>query len=194
MVPPQDSTFVCIGSTLYITPMRVITSVLPLLLAAATISCAVTGDPDRALSASDRQAIATAVERRLRDATDLGAGGDVVARMLSLYPDSGRVVSASAGHVTTDRDSLAGSVTHFWEYIGQNMRDPEWRWGPMQVDVLGPDAAVVTATYRIPHLTPRGEPHVIGGAWTAVFVRRGASWVVIQEHLSDTPGPLSPTP
>jgi hypothetical protein len=27
--------------------------------------------------------------------------------------------------------------------------------------------------------------HVIGGAWTAVFQKRGGRWVVIQEHLSD---------
>lgn len=174
--------------------MRALTPALSLLLAAAFGCSGTASTSDGALSATDRQAIATAVEQRLRDATDLRAGGDVVARMLSLYPDSGRIVSASAGYVTTDRDSLAGSVRHFWEYIGQNMRDPEWRWGPMQVDVLGPDAAVVTANYRIPHITPRGEPHVIGGAWTAVFARRNGRWVVVQEHLSDTPGPLSPTP
>jgi hypothetical protein len=114
--------------------------------------------------------------------------------MLRLYPERGRGVSASAGQVTTHRDSLAGSLRYFWEYIGQNMRDPEWRWGPREVDVLGPDAAVVTATYRIPHLTPRNEPHVIGGAWTAVFQRRGGAWVVVQEHLSDLAGPVSPTP
>lgn len=167
-----------------------------LLLLAAVAGCTVAAgrDESAALTAGERQAIATAVEQRLRDATDLRAGGDVVGRMLSLYPDSGRVVSTSAGQVTTDRDSLAASVGQFWQYIGQNMRDPEWRWGPMQVDVLGPDAAVVTATYRIPHITPRGEPHVIGGAWTAVFARRAGRWVVVQEHLSDTPGPLSPTP
>jgi hypothetical protein len=27
--------------------------------------------------------------------------------------------------------------------------------------------------------------HVIGGAWTAVFQKRGGQWVIIQEHLSD---------
>jgi hypothetical protein len=27
--------------------------------------------------------------------------------------------------------------------------------------------------------------HVIGGAWTAVFQKRGGRWVIIQEHLSD---------
>jgi hypothetical protein len=53
--------------------------------------------------------------------------------------------------------------------------------------VLAPDAAVLTASYRIPHLTPMNMEHVIAGAWTAVFVNRGGKWVVIQEHLSDVP-------
>ena len=57
----------------------------------------------------------------------------------------------------------------------------------MYVDVLGPDAAVLTATYSIPHHTPRGAPHVVGGAWTVVFARRGGRWEVVQEHLSDVP-------
>ncbi|HEX6629537.1 MAG TPA: nuclear transport factor 2 family protein [Gemmatimonadaceae bacterium] len=163
-----------------------------LLLAAGCAPAA--GDAARPLTDRQRAEIARAVEQRLREATDLRAGGDVVARMLSIYPDSGRVVSASAGGVTTSRDSLAASIATFWQNVGQNMRNPEWRWGPMLVDVLGPDAAVVTATYRIPHLTPRNEPHVIGGAWTAVFQRRGGEWVVVQEHLSDLAGPVSPTP
>jgi ketosteroid isomerase-like protein len=55
----------------------------------------------------------------------------------------------------------------------------------MHVDVLARDAAVVTATYRVPHRTPRGEPHTIGGALTAVFQRRDGRWSVVQEHLSD---------
>ena len=61
----------------------------------------------------------------------------------------------------------------------------------MFVDVLGPDAAVLTTTYRVPHRTPRGDPHVIAGAWTAVFERRGGKWVIIQEHLSDLPEALA---
>jgi hypothetical protein len=55
----------------------------------------------------------------------------------------------------------------------------------MHVEVLSRDAATLTTSYRVPHLTPKGEPHVIAGAWTAVFVRRGGRWVIIQEHLSD---------
>ena len=147
-----------------------------------------------ALTEGERERIAEEVSSRLREATSLQAGGDVYGRLMSIYPDSGRVISASMGQVSTSRDSLATSVRAFWENVGRNMVNPEWRWGPMHVDVLSRDAAVVTATYRVPHLTPTQRPHVIGGAWTAVFVRRGDRWVVAQEHLSDHPGPMSPTP
>src|SRR5258705_4529710 len=40
----------------------------------------------------------------------------------------------------------------FWDNVGKNMRDPKWTWGDMHFDVLAPDAAVVTSTYRVPHL------------------------------------------
>jgi hypothetical protein len=168
-------------------------AVVAALVAALAAGCEPRLAAERPLTADERAAIARVVERRLREATDLRAGG-TVERMLAIYPDSGRVISASGGAVSTARDSLAAAVGAFWRNVGQNMRNPEWRWGPMHVDVLGRDAAVVTATYRIPHLTPRGEPHVLGGAWTAVFARRGAQWVVVQEHLSDVAGEVSPTP
>jgi ketosteroid isomerase-like protein len=136
------------------------------------------------LTAAERDAIADTIRARITTAANLSAK-DVVASLMSLYPDTGRVISASAGHITTSRDSLALDITAFWRNIGQNMRDPRWEWGPMYIDVLAPDAAVLTATYRIPHITPQGHPHIVGGAWTAVFQRRAGKWVIVQEHLSD---------
>ena len=67
------------------------------------------------------------------------------------------------------------------------MRDPKWTWDGFFIDVLSRDAAVMTATYHVPHLTPMNMPHVIGGAWTAVFRKEGGRWVIVQEHLSDLP-------
>jgi hypothetical protein len=78
------------------------------------------------LSARDRDAIAREVEQRLRDATNLRGDGDAIERVLSLYPDSGRVVSVAAGEVTTTRDSLADAVRYFWTSTGQNMQSPDW--------------------------------------------------------------------
>jgi hypothetical protein len=108
-----------------------------------------------------------------------------VKNLMSLYPTNGRIISASGGVITTTRPQLEQAIQAFWTYVGQNMRQPRWEWTSMTVDVLGPDAAVMTSTYRIPHVTPMGMSHVIGGAWTAVFQKRGGKWVIIQEHLSD---------
>jgi hypothetical protein len=156
-----------------------------LLALGALASCAPSeGSP---VSSVERAAIADTLRGLLVSAYDLSKPGDAVGRLMSLYPDSGRVVSASGGHVTTSRDSLRAELVAFWENVGRNMRDPKWTWGQMQVDVLAPGAAVVTTTYSVPHLTPRGEPHVIAGAWTAVFQRRSGKWVIVQEHLSDLP-------
>ena len=169
----------------------VLVALLAVFAACATPQDDSAGD---ALSDAQRARIAEEVQARLRQATDISAEGDRIARLMSVYPDSGRVVSAASGQLTTTRDSLQQSIRTFWTYVGQNMQAPEWRWGPMYVDVLGPDAAVVTATYRIAHLTPQGAPHAVGGAWTAVFARRGGKWVIVQEHLSDVVGPASPAP
>jgi hypothetical protein len=112
--------------------------------------------------------------------------------MLSLYADSGRIVSATAGRVTTSRDSLAQGIHYFWRNVGVNMRQPQWIWTHTYVDVLSPTAAVFTGTYHVPHITPRGEPHDIGGAMTLVFEKQGSKWGVLQEHLSDVPAAQTP--
>ena len=138
--------------------------------------------------ATDRSAAEARVEieAALRTAYDL-AMPDVASRMLALYADSGRVVSATSGAVTTSRDSLANGIRYFWENVGVNMREPRWVWDEMFIDVLSPTAAAVTATYRIPHRNPSDQPHVLGGAMTLVMRKQGSEWRVIQEHLSDLP-------
>ncbi|HJR64594.1 MAG TPA: DUF4440 domain-containing protein [Gemmatimonadaceae bacterium] len=110
---------------------------------------------------------------------------NVVAELMSLYPARGPVVSASSGRVTANRDSVEAGLRWFWEHVGQNMRDPKFTWGDTHVQVLSPNAAVLTGAYTIPHRTPRDAPHVVGGAWTAVFERRDGRWVIVHEHLSD---------
>ena len=133
------------------------------------------------MSAAEKTAIADSLKHLVVSTYDLSKP-DPVNRLMSLYPTDGRVISASGGVTTTTRPDLQKAIQAFWTYVGQNMR---WEWTSMTVDVLAPDAAVMTSTYRIPHLTPMGMNHVIGGAWTAVFQKRGGKWVIIQEHLSD---------
>ncbi|HEX6048649.1 MAG TPA: nuclear transport factor 2 family protein [Gemmatimonadaceae bacterium] len=162
---------------------------LPLVFATfvtALAACQPPSDASTAMTDSRRQSIADSLMTMVRAAYNLDAP-DVMASLMSLYPDSGRVVSASGGRVTTTRDSLERGIRSFYEYVGRNMQDPTWNWGPAHVDVLSPDAAVVTTTYRVPHRTPAGAPHTIAGAITAVFARRDGKWVVVQEHLSEMP-------
>ena len=156
------------------------------LLALAPGACRPRGA--ESMSAAQKAAITDTLRQLVASAYDFStARGDAVGRFMSLYPDSGRVISAASGHITASRDTLEMQIREFWTNVGQNMRNPKWTWGETFVEVLSPDAAVLTATYRVPHTTPAGEPHVIGGAMTAVFERRDGRWVIVHEHLSDAP-------
>jgi hypothetical protein len=138
------------------------------------------------VSPSERRDIVDSLTRQVRAAYDMSRP-NAEQRLLSLYPDTGRVVSAAGGQMLTSRDTLAMGIKAFWTNVGANMREPQWIWDKMVFDVLSPTAAVMTATYHVPHRTPRDQPHTIAGAWTAVFEKRGARWYVVQEHLSDLP-------
>jgi ketosteroid isomerase-like protein len=137
------------------------------------------------LSATQKKVIADSLTKLVVAAYDLSKP-DAVAGLMSLYPDDS-LVSASGGGVVRTRLELEQQIKTFWTYVGSRMQKPRWEWTSMTIDVLSPDAAVMTSTYRIPHATPQGKPHVLGGAWTAVFAKRGGRWVIVQEHLSDAP-------
>jgi ketosteroid isomerase-like protein len=137
-------------------------------------------------TATEKQAIADSLTRQVKAAYDL-TKPNAEARLLSLYASSGRIVSASGGQIMTSRDTLALGIKAFWENVGANMRNPKWIWDQMIFDVPSSNVAVMTARYHVPHLTPRNQPHTIGGAWTAVFEKRDGRWYIVQEHLSDTP-------
>jgi ketosteroid isomerase-like protein len=123
------------------------------------------------------------LKQRIEDAYDFSRPG-AVARMVALYPASGPVVSAGGGQVVASTEELRQGIMDFWDNVGRNMREPRWEWGEVHVQRLGRDAAVLTGTWSIPHIAPMGRPHVIGGAWTAVFRRMGGEWLIVHEHLS----------
>jgi ketosteroid isomerase-like protein len=135
------------------------------------------------VSADAQRAIADTITRSVEEAYDL-TRPQAVQRLMALYPDSGPVISATDGRITASRDSIQASIESFWESMGRNMQRPRWVWGERRIDVLSPTAAVMTATYTIPHFAPSGEPHTVGGAWTAVFQKRRGRWVIVHEHLS----------
>jgi hypothetical protein len=150
-----------------------------------SLSCD-SGPGDAELTPAQKDAIGKEIEIAVRNAYDLSKPG-IAERMLALYPKSGRLVSANSGRVLASRDSIEMGIRYFWENVGVNMREPRWVWERFYVDVLSPSSAVVTATYRVPHRTPRNLPHELGGAMTLIFEKRGGRWLIVQEHLSDLP-------
>lgn len=138
------------------------------------------------VSAIQRVAAERAIRTEVESAYDFSRP-DVVGDLMALYAPTGPIISASGGRITTSRDSLRAGIQAFWTNVGRNMRNTHVEWTAMTIDVLAPNVAVMTATYRIPHTQPNGLPHVIGGAWTAVFVLRNGQWYVVDEHLSDDP-------
>jgi hypothetical protein len=138
------------------------------------------------VSSADRRIISDSLSGLIARAYDFSTPG-APERLLALYPDSGRVISGVAGHVTTTRDTLASEIRGFWERVGQNMRGPKFLLGSTYVDVITRDAAVMTLTYSIPHMTPQNTPHTVSGAWTMLWRNQNGRWMIVQEHLSDTP-------
>ena len=143
-------------------------------------------EPGRGGTVGNDPALADTLKARIAQAYDFSRPG-VVERMNALYPDSGRVISASGGEIKTSSDSIRAGIITFWENVGVNMKEPRWVWGDVYVDRLGPDAAVLTASWSIPHIAPTGNPHTIRGAWTAVFRRIEGNWMIVTEHLSTPP-------
>lgn len=154
------------------------------MLAAPLLACACTGASSSAgPNAGPDQALADTLKLLIQHAYDFSRPG-AVERMSALYPDSGRVISASGGQLVTSADSVRSGIRAFWNDVGRNMRAARWQWDSVYVDRLGPDAAVLSGTWSIPHIAPDSQPHVIRGAWTAVFRRMGGHWRIVQEHLS----------
>lgn len=158
-------------------------AIVAALLIATALAC--DGSATR-VTPAERDAAVRAIRAEVTSAYDF-TRPNVAQNLMALYTPTGPIVSASVGRVVTSRDTLRAELQTFWKYVGSNMRNPRVEWTFMRIDVLAPNAAVMTATYRIPHTQPNGMPHVIGGAWTAAFRKAGDRWYIVQEHLSDDP-------
>lgn len=157
-----------------------------LLATGSLVAISACRDPVRHTTLLEQAAIERTIKNEIVGTYDFSKP-DVVQRFMALYAPNTRIISASGGRVVTTRDSLQAGIQAFWNNVGRNMQHPKVEWTSMYIDVLSPQSAVMTATYRIAHQQPNGLPHVIGGAWTAAFQEIGGRWLIVQEHLSDDP-------
>src|SRR5207244_5988253 len=101
-------------------------------LALIALGAACTGSEP---TAAEKKAIAAEIEKEVRSAYDLKSP-NVEKSFENLYPDSGRIVSASGGTIIASRDTLFAGIHAFWQYVGSNMRNPKWMWDRILIDVL----------------------------------------------------------
>jgi ketosteroid isomerase-like protein len=163
--------------------LAAIRSIVLFATAGLTVACM---EPVNTVNPVQRWSSERAIRAEVVGAYDLSKP-HVVDQLMALYAPRVKIISASGGKIIASRDSIRLGLEAFWANVGRNMRNPKVEWTAMYIDVLSPTSAVMTATYRIPHKQPNGLPHVIGGAWTAVFEKRGQRWLIVQEHLSDNP-------
>src|SRR4051812_49550339 len=81
------------------------------------------GEGAARMTASEKKAVADSLKRLVVNTYDLSKP-EPVKRLMSLYPDTGRVISASGGGSTTPPPPLGGGDKAVLAYFRQKKREP----------------------------------------------------------------------
>ena len=96
------------------------------------------------------------------------------------------MVWAENGAITTEADS----VLNAWRSMFGTFAEADCSWGETYVQVLGPDAAVFSATF-VNHVTDgEGAQTDFEGVWTGVFERTAEGFQVVYGHESYSASPV----
>ncbi|MEO7138453.1 MAG: nuclear transport factor 2 family protein [Gemmatimonadales bacterium] len=108
--------------------------------------------------------------------------------LMQLMPDTG-LVAISGGMMFTDADSLRGALRQAW--TAPWLRDLKVTNELRRIDVLSPDAAVVTMTSTTV-LDSAGLKQTFHNVWTGLWTNRGGRWVVPQQQSTTIPPEVTP--
>ncbi len=123
------------------------------------------------LSDADRTAIATAVDSATRAFQAAERARDPERTIAHLAPDFSMYIDG----VRTSYDAVVGSIR---ATMG-TFQHFEPRWSDLIVRVLGPNAAVVSFTFRDSIVTESGDMLRSTGPTTLVWERRGTDWLIL---------------
>ncbi len=138
------------------------------ILLAASAACSPGGST---LSEADRTAIAIAVDSATRAFQDAERARDAEHTIAHLAPDFSMYndgVRTSYDAVVESIRATMGTFQHF-----------EPQWSDLVVRVLGPNAAVVSFTFRDSIVTESGDILRFTGPTTLVWERRGTHWLIV---------------
>jgi ketosteroid isomerase-like protein len=123
-----------------------------------------------------------AIEEAVRQAAWQHLKSENAAVALSHYePDA---ILASNGSLYPSFERFAEDAREFYRTLRQIDLAA---WDEMHVQILGRDAAVLTATVRWSSIDTGGVRTDLKGVWTAVFVRRAEGWKICTRHESFEP-------
>ncbi len=123
------------------------------------------------LSDTDRTTIAAAVDSATRAFQAAERAHDPERTIAHLAPDFSMYVDG----VRTSYDAVVGSIR---ATMG-TFQHFEPRWSDLIVRVLGPNAAVVSFTFRDSIVTESGDILRSTGPTTLVWERRGTDWLIV---------------
>jgi ketosteroid isomerase-like protein len=135
------------------------------------------------LTDAERAAIRDTVTQLADDVFDTFKALDVDGFMTPYGPE---FIWAENGVLGTNRDSLVGA----WSGVFAGIQEvTSGEWGEAHVDVLGPDAAVFTATFGWTGVDTSGAEMEVTGVWTTIWARTNEGWKIIHGHESMPPLP-----
>ena len=102
----------------------------------------------------------------------------------AMAPWASRIVWAEKGVLSSNADSL----TTAWRGVFASVeRVTSGDWGDVEIAVLGPNAAVFTASFDWTGVDTAGANVGASGVWTTVWERTAEGWKIVQGHESFTP-------
>ncbi len=105
-----------------------------------------------------------------------------------MAPYASEIVWAENGVLGANRDSLATAWAGFFAAI-QEVTSGDW--DEVHIKVLGPAAAVFTASFDWAGIDTTGAELGGRGVWTTVWERTADGWKIVQGHESYLPPPES---
>ncbi|NIM49961.1 MAG: DUF3225 domain-containing protein [Gemmatimonadales bacterium] len=103
----------------------------------------------------------------------------------AMAPWASELVWAENGVLGANRDSL----DTVWRGMFASIQEvTSGDWGEVHVKVLGPDAAVFSATFDWAGVDTSGAQIGTAGVWTTVWLRTDEGWKIVHGHESFPPG------
>jgi ketosteroid isomerase-like protein len=127
-------------------------------------------------------------------AQEFDAYADVVKRidadgLVGFFQQSGDLAWAHDGVITRSWTDFSEVARQNWSVFGEV---ESFSWGDLHIQVLAPNAAVVTTTFDFAATDTAGSPIALTGSFTTVWAETDGEWKIV--NAAEIYTPPEPTP